>query len=46
MKSAVWHFSNNKVVEGAFLALIFGKSQLKNIPSLSVIFGTEACYYC
>jgi hypothetical protein len=30
MKSAVWRFSNNKAVEGAFFALNFGKSQLNN----------------
>jgi hypothetical protein len=30
MKSAVWHFSNNKAVESAFLALNFRKSQLNN----------------
>jgi hypothetical protein len=30
MKSAVWHFSNNKTVESAFWALKFRKSQLNN----------------
>jgi hypothetical protein len=32
MKSVVSHFSNNKVVESAFLALNFRKSQLNNHP--------------
>jgi hypothetical protein len=32
MKSVVWHFSNSKAVESAFLALNFGKSQLNNHP--------------
>jgi hypothetical protein len=30
MKSAVWHFSNNHVVESAFLAFNFRKSQLND----------------
>jgi hypothetical protein len=30
MKSDIWHFSNNKVVESAFLTLNFRKSQLNN----------------
>ena len=30
MKSAVWHFSNNKAVERAFLAFNFRKSQLND----------------
>jgi hypothetical protein len=35
MESAVWHFSNNNVVESAFLTLNFGKSQLNNHPLAS-----------
>jgi hypothetical protein len=32
MKSAIWHFSNNNVVESAFLAFNFRKSQLNDHP--------------
>jgi hypothetical protein len=35
MKSAIWHFLNNNVVESAFLALNFRKSQLNNHPLAS-----------
>jgi hypothetical protein len=30
MKSTVWHFSNSKAVESAFLAFNFRKSQLND----------------
>jgi hypothetical protein len=42
MKSAVWHFSNSKVVESAFLALNFGKSQLNNHPLAFYDFGHKS----